>query len=95
MIARVINASKARTPYIHNPLGLNATLEIQKNLYLRKESKYLINNIDYKKLSALLGKPIVPTVGNKNIGTEMLISTVIDLYEKRIQSNNFLDKLKM
>ena len=43
------------------------------------------HKIDYDKLSSLLGKPIVPTVGNKNKGMEELLETVIGVYEKKIR----------
>jgi len=43
-------------------------------------------DVDYTKLSDLLGAAIVPTVGNKNIGTKELLETIIKVYEGRIKT---------
>ena len=40
-------------------------------------------NIDYEKLSGLLGVAVSPTVGSKNIGTKQLLETIIQVYERR------------
>ena len=42
--------------------------------------------IDYTKLSALLGNPIVRTVGNKNQGMDELLETVLKLYKGEIKT---------
>ncbi|HEO63717.1 MAG TPA: ferrous iron transport protein B, partial [Candidatus Omnitrophica bacterium] len=43
-------------------------------------------SLDYEQLSELLGIAIVPTVGNKNIGTKDLLETVIKVYEGKIKT---------
>ena len=43
-------------------------------------------DVDYTKLSDLLGIVIVSTVGNKNIGTKGLLQAVIKVYEEKIKT---------
>jgi len=43
-------------------------------------------DVDYTKLSDLLGVAIVSTVGNKNIGTKELLETIIKVYEEKIKT---------
>lgn len=43
-------------------------------------------DVDYTKLSDLWGVAIVPTVGNKNVGTKELLETIIKAYEGRIRT---------
>jgi ferrous iron transport protein B len=40
---------------------------------------------DYAKLSELLGIALVPTVGNKNIGTKDLLKTIVKVHESKIK----------
>ncbi|MBU0569156.1 ferrous iron transport protein B [Patescibacteria group bacterium] len=42
-------------------------------------------DVDYTKLSNLWGVAIVPTVGNKNIGTKDLLEVIIKVYEGKIK----------
>ena len=42
-------------------------------------------DVGYTKLSDLLGVAIVPTVGNKNMGTKDLLETIIKVYEGKIK----------
>ena len=44
------------------------------------------SKINYIELSRLLGKPVIPTVGNKNKGPKELLDTVINLHEKKIKT---------
>ncbi len=44
------------------------------------------SKINYIELSRLLGKPVIPTVGNKNKGLKELLDTVINLHEKKIKT---------
>ena len=44
-------------------------------------------DIDFQKLSKLAGIPIVPTVGNKNIGTEKLLDVLVKMYENKIYNH--------
>jgi len=43
-------------------------------------------SLNYEQLSELLGVAIVPTVGNKNIGTEELLETIVTVYEGKIKT---------
>ncbi len=43
-------------------------------------------DMDYTKLSELLGVAIVPTIGNKNIGTKELLETITKVYEGKIKT---------
>ena len=43
-------------------------------------------DVNYAKLSDLWGIAIVPTVGNKNIGTKELLETIIKVYEGKIKT---------
>jgi len=40
--------------------------------------------IDTKKLSDFLGVPVIPTVGHKNKGTDVLIQTIVDMADGKI-----------
>ena len=42
-------------------------------------------DVDYTKLSELMGVAIVSTTGNKNIGTKNLLETIIKMYEGKIE----------
>ncbi|MDD5440931.1 MAG: ferrous iron transport protein B [Candidatus Omnitrophica bacterium] len=41
--------------------------------------------IDYKKLSDLLGTAVIPTVGNKNLGTDKILDTIVKIYEGKMK----------
>jgi len=40
-------------------------------------------DIDYTKLSGLLGMEVVPTIGNRNIGTRELLEKIVKVYKNR------------
>lgn len=42
-------------------------------------------SLDYDQLSDLLGTAIIPTVGNKNIGTNDILEAVVKIYEGKIK----------
>ncbi|MBA2123883.1 ferrous iron transport protein B [bacterium Unc6] len=43
-------------------------------------------DVNYTKLSDLLGVDIVPTVGNKNTGTKELLETIVKVYEGKVKT---------
>lgn len=44
------------------------------------------SRIDYARFSRLLGKPVVPMVGNKNKGTQGLLEAVVNLYKGKLKA---------
>ena len=86
IIVHIVDASNLeRNLYLFTQLSeLDVPVVLAMNMSDMVESKG--RQIDYEELSRLLGKPIVPTVGNKNKGMDKLLDTVIDLYEGKIKS---------
>lgn len=46
------------------------------------------HKIDYELLSALLGVPIVKTVGSKNVGLDKMLDVIADVYEGKVDCKN-------
>ncbi len=86
VVVHIVDASNLeRNLYLYTQLSeLNVPLVLAMNMSDEVEAKG--QSIDYEELSKLLGKPIVPTVGNKNKGLDELMSTIIKLYEGQLKT---------
>ncbi|MCD6460738.1 ferrous iron transport protein B [bacterium] len=81
----VDSSNLERNLYLFTQLSeLDVPIVLAMNMSDMAENKG--HKIDYDKLSRLLGKPIVPTVGNKNKGMDKLLDMIIGIYEKKIKS---------
>ncbi|MDD5681529.1 MAG: ferrous iron transport protein B, partial [Candidatus Omnitrophica bacterium] len=84
VVVHVVDASNLeRNMYLFTQLSeLDVPVVLAMNMSDMVEGKgYTIN---YEILSKSLGKPVVPTVGNKNKGMSKLLEAVIAVYEKMI-----------
>jgi len=85
VVVHIVNASNIeRNLYLYTQLqelGVPVILAMNMSDVAAKKGM----NIDYRELSRLLGKPVVPTVGSRNRGTQELLDTVIDLHEGKIK----------
>ncbi len=88
VVINVIDASNLeRNLYLTTQLiDMNLRMVCALNMY--DETKRRGDNIDIKKLSTLLGVPMVPTVFRTGEGVETLFHVIINLYE----GGDFLDK---
>jgi len=85
VIVHVVDSSNLeRNLYLFTQLAeLNIPIVIAMNMTDIVESRGV--HIDYDKLSKLLGKPLVKTVGSKNKGIDELFETAIGIYEGKIE----------
>ncbi|MFA5430855.1 MAG: ferrous iron transport protein B [Candidatus Omnitrophota bacterium] len=105
LVVHIVDASNIeRNLYLYTQLQeLGVPVVLAMNMSDIAEKKGM--NINYRELSRLFGKPVVPTVGSRNRGTQELLDTVIDLHEGKIKREKIgvdygeeisaeLDKLK-
>jgi len=87
IIVHIVDASNLeRNLYLFTQLAeLDVPIVLAMNMSDMLEAKG--HKINYKELARLLGKPIVPTIGNKNKGMDRLLEVIVDLYENRIPFN--------
>lgn len=85
IIVNIIDSSNLeRNLYLTTQLmELDAPLVLAMNMSDIVEKRG--EHIDYSELSKLLGHPLIPTVGNKNKGTQKLLETIIGVYERKIE----------
>jgi len=83
IVINVVDASNLeRNLYLTTQLiDMDIKVVIALNMYDELEAKGAI--LDYKKLGAMLGVPIIPTVGSKGKGLDKLFTKLIDVYEDR------------
>ena len=81
VIINVVDASNLeRNLYLTTQLiDMNVMMVIALNMYDELEASG--NKLDYKKLSELIGVPIVPTVGRRGEGLDKLFHVIIESYE--------------
>jgi len=86
VIIDVIDASNLeRNLYLYTQLSeLDVPIILAMNMSDVLDSKG--SEIDYDELSRLLGKPVIETIGSKNIGTKKLQETIVSLYENKIET---------
>ena len=86
VIVHIVDSSNLeRNLYLATQLmELEVPLVLAMNMSDMAEKKG--QDLDYTKLSDLLGVAIVLTVGNKNIGTKELMETIIKVYEGKIKT---------
>jgi len=86
VIIHIVDSSNLeRNLYLSTQLmELEVPLVLAMNMSDMAEKKG--QDVDYTKLSGLLGVVIVSTVGNKNIGTKDLLETIIKVYEGKIKT---------
>ena len=86
VIVHIVDSSNLeRNLYLSTQLmELEVPLVLAMNMSDMAEKKG--QDVDYTKLSGLLGVAIVSTVGNKNIGTKDLLETIIKVYEGKIKT---------
>ena len=78
----VVASNLERNLYLTTELiDMNRPMVIALNMYDELENSG--DNFDYEYLAAMIGVPIVPTVGRTGRGIERLFDTVIDVYEDR------------
>lgn len=87
MVVHIVDASNLeRNLYLYTQLQeLRVPIILAMNMSDIVDGKG--SKIRYDVLSALLGKPVIPTVGNKNKGTEELLAAIIALREGKIKEN--------
>ncbi|MFA5094117.1 MAG: ferrous iron transport protein B [Candidatus Omnitrophota bacterium] len=87
-VVHVVDASNLeRNLYLYTQIQeLGAPVILAMNMSDVAENKG--QKIDYAALSGLLGKPAVPTVGNKNKGMKELLEAVAGIHEGRLMSEN-------
>lgn len=85
VVVHVVDASNLeRNMYLFTQLSeLDAPVVLAMNMSDMVKAKGYV--IDYKILSKSLGRPIIPTVGNKSKGIDELLEAVITVYEKKIK----------
>lgn len=85
MVIHIVDASNLeRNLYLYTQLQeLEVPVILAMNMNDIVDSKG--TKIDYSALSRLLGKPVIPTVGNKNKGMEDLLNAVIGLHEGKVK----------
>ncbi len=85
VIVNVVVASNLeRNLYLTTELiDMNRPMVIDLNMYDELERSKSV--LDYKKLGALLGVPIVPTKASTGWGINNLLDTIIDVFEQRNQ----------
>lgn len=83
IIINVVDASNLqRNLYLTSQLiDMDVKVVLALNMYDEIKSNGSI--LDYKKLGAMLGIPIIPTIGSKKVGLEDLLDKVIDVFEDR------------
>ncbi|MBI9058825.1 MAG: ferrous iron transport protein B [Labilibaculum sp.] len=81
VVVNVVDASNLeRNLYLTSQLiDMDIKVVIALNMYDELEQKGA--NFNYKKLSKMLGIPIIPTVGSKGIGVTELFDKIINVYE--------------
>jgi ferrous iron transport protein B len=81
VVIHVVDASNLeRNLYLYTQLSeLDAPVIVAMNMSDTAEKKG--HTINYPELSRLLGKPVVPTVGSKNKGMDVLMDMVVQLHE--------------
>jgi len=86
VVVHIVDASNLeRNLYLYTQIQeLEVPIVLAMNMSDMAESKGF--RIDYTELSRLLGKPVVPTVGNKKKGMEDLLDAVVGLHEGRIKT---------
>lgn len=86
VIVHIVDSSNLeRNLYLATQLmELEVPLVLAMNMSDMAEKKG--QDVDYAKLSDLLGAAIVPTVGNKNIGTKDLLETIIKVSEGKTKT---------
>jgi ferrous iron transport protein B len=85
MVVHIVDASNLeRNLYLYTQLQeLEVPVILAMNMCDVVEKRG--SKIDYVAISRLLGKPVIPTVGNKNKGMGELLDTVISLHEGKIK----------
>jgi len=85
MVVHIVDASNLeRNLYLYTQLQeLEVPVILAMNMCDVVEKRG--SKIDYVAISRLLGKPVIPTVGNKNKGMSELLDTVISLHEGKIK----------
>lgn len=85
MVIHIVDASNLeRNLYLYTQLQ-----ELEVPVILAMNMSDIVDKkgsrINYIELSRLLGKPVIPTVGNKNKGLKELLDAVINLYEGKVK----------
>ena len=85
MVIHIVDASNLeRNLYLYTQLQ-----ELEVPVILAMNMSDIVDRrgsrIKYTQLSQFLGKPVIPTVGNKGKGMEDLLDAVINLHERRIK----------
>ena len=90
VVVNVIDSSNLeRNLYLTTQLiDMNVNVILVLNMYDELENSG--NTLDYKKLSLLLGCPIIPTIATKKKGLKNLISTIINVYEEKDQTSRHI-----
>jgi len=90
VVVNVIDASNIeRNLYLTTQLiDMNVNVILVLNMYDELEKSGSI--LDYKKLSKLLGCPIIPTIATKKKGLRRLLNKIIDVYEGRDSSSRHI-----
>ncbi len=85
VVVHIVDASNLeRNLYLYTQLQeLEVPIVLAMNMSDAVESKG--SRIDYAELSRLLGKPVVPTVGNRNKGMEELLDAVVGLHDSKLK----------
>jgi ferrous iron transport protein B len=84
MVVHVVDASNLeRNLYLYTQLReLDANVVLAMNMSDIVEKRG--SRIDYRKISGLLGSPVIPTVGSKNKGMKELLDCIVDLHEGKV-----------
>ena len=90
VVVNVIDSSNLeRNLYLTTQLiDMNINVILVLNMYDELENSG--NILDYKKLSQLLGCPIIPTIATKKKGLINLISTIINVYKEKDQTSRHI-----
>jgi len=90
LVVNVIDASNLeRNLYLTTQLiDMNINVILVLNMYDELEKSG--STLDYKKLSLLLGCPIIPTIATKKKGLRRLLNKIINVYEQRDQSSRHI-----
>lgn len=90
VVVNVIDASNIeRNLYLTTQLiDMNVNVIIVLNMYDELEKSG--STLDYKKLSKLLGCPIIPTIATKKKGLRRLLNKIINVYEGRDTSSRHI-----
>ena len=82
IINSVVASNLERNLYLTTELiDLNPRMVVALNMY--DELQASGSTLDYEKLEGMIGVPMVPTIAKNKIGLDILLNTVIDIFEGR------------